>query len=351
MGDWVRRRKHAGGAAVGCAVALAVSQGCGTADRPSAFGSSIAARAEAGPAQTIDIDASSTYEPMCNLGPEGGVCACVDEPLAGDVPNLYFVLDRSGSMAEMGKWSNVQIALDQLVVALGPRANIGAAVFPDPSNGACSTGVEVMPTRRGDAPAGKRGTTDAILVTTLSRIPAAGGTPTAATLASLVPKLAALPGQTYVVLATDGGPNCNAFAACDATTCTYNIDDVTDCPPGGPPNCCTDPGTGPEACLDSEPTIQAVAELAAAGIPVYVIGVPGSAPYADLLDALAVTGERRAAAPPTSTRPTAMLRQTAPTHPTAGRLGTTRSTRPIRALSWPCSRASPPRSPGHAPST
>jgi hypothetical protein len=270
--------------------------GCGAVDRPASLGDTIASGGS-GSSPPLNVG-TTTYEPMCNLGPEGGVCACADEALAGDVPTIYFVLDRSGSMAEMNKWSNVQIALDQLVIALGPRAAIGAAVFPSPSGQDCSAGVEVFSPTRGNSPAGKAGATEAVLITVLSRIPAAGGTPTAATLVSLLPRLASLPGKTYVILATDGGPNCDEAASCAADMCTSNIDNVGGCPPGGPPNCCTGDATASVACLDAQPTIDAVQQIAAAGIPVYVVGVPGSAPYADLLDTLARTGGTARASEP-----------------------------------------------------
>ena len=44
------------------------------------------------------------------------------------------------------------------------------------------------------------------------------------------------------------------------------------------------------ACLDSAATTSAVAALASAGIPVYVIGLPGASTYASLLDSLATAG-------------------------------------------------------------
>jgi hypothetical protein len=271
-------------------LALASSGGCGV-ERPSAFGDVVI--------QSPTTDGSSPppiawdgkpHEPMCSIGPEGGVCACVDQPLLIDAPNIYFVLDRSGSMAQSNKWTNIQIVLQKLIIALGPRASIGAAVFPNPSQNGCSTGVQVFGTRRGDAPAGTPGPTEAALITILSRIPAAGGTPTAPTLSSLLPMLKALPGKTFVVLATDGGPNCNANANCGADQCTYNIENTPNCSPSGA-NCCADPSADVRsACLDGQPTIDAVKAIADAGIPVYVVGVPGSAPYATLLDQLAQAG-------------------------------------------------------------
>ena len=272
---------------------LAVA-GCGSAERPPTLGDTPGLVRPigdaAGATPTFQLDGAAVV-PTCNLGPEGGVCACADQPLVLDTPNLYFVLDRSGSMNESSKWINVQAALTSLLVALGPRARVGAAVFPDPNDDGCTPGSEVFAPRRGDAPAGIRGLTAQAFASTLGHIRASGGTPTAETLVSLLPHLRALHEKTYVVLATDGGPNCNAGASCSVDQCTSNIDGNPSCAPGGPVNCCADPNLGGAlACLDAAPTTDAVAALATAGMPVYVVGVPGSAPYASLLDELAMAG-------------------------------------------------------------
>jgi hypothetical protein len=272
-------------------VAVAAIPGCGGPDRPVPLGDYVSKRSAPDGSAQPPIDLSGTpHVPMCNLGPNGGVCACADAPLVIDAPTIYYVLDRSGSMNELNKWANIQNVLERLFIALGPRASVGAAVFPDPIADGCFVGVEVFPPRRGDSPAGTAGPTEAALINVLSRIPAAGGTPTAVTLTSLLPKLKALPGKTYVVLATDGGPNCNSSASCGADQCILNIETASGCSPTGP-SCCTDPNTGgPQECLDAQPTIDAVKAIASAGIPVYVVGVPGSAPYASLLDQMALAG-------------------------------------------------------------
>jgi hypothetical protein len=279
-----------------CTLSLAAPAGCGQGERPPPLGNFVEnpTAGNSGSAPVFDFDAAP-YVPMCSLGPEGGVCACADEPLVVDAPNLYFVLDRSGSMAQLGKWTTVRRVLMQLVIALGARAKVGVAVFPDPafpvpaSNDSCATGLEVFAPEQGDAPAGTFGPTEARLASLLAPIPAAGGTPTAKTLTKLLPRLKSLSstGKTYVILATDGGPNCNSFATCGADTCTLNIDQGSTCMhPTGVTSCCTDPN----GCLDQQPTIDAVQQIASAGVPVYVVGIPGSQPYADLLDNLAIAG-------------------------------------------------------------
>ncbi len=294
-----------------CALALVAEQGCGASDRPPELGGGVggapvasASAGSGGAIPSFDNDAA-TIVPTCDLGPEGGVCACADQRLVVvDPPNLYFVLDRSGSMNDRlagvsgpSKWDTVRSVLANLAVKFGLRANLGVAVFPNPSENGCAPGTEVFTPK--PATGASLAQLPSQLAATLQRVSAAGGTPTAATLATLLPRLRSLPGKTYVVLATDGGPNCDGAITCAPDQCTYNIESVSGCPPAGPFDCCTSPIYGGSlACLDSGPTKLAVGAIAAAGMPVYVIGIPGSAPYANLLDEMAAAGgTARATAP------------------------------------------------------
>ena len=54
----------------------------------------------------------------------------------------------------------------------------------------------------------------------------------------------------------------------------------------------------PEDCLDSSASVEAVSAYLQANIPVYVVGVPGSGPYADLLDQMAQAGGTARTSPP-----------------------------------------------------
>jgi hypothetical protein len=241
------------------------------------------------------------------LGPSPdaqGLCGNMFLEVTTDPPNLYFVIDRSGSMAEVvdgrRKYDAVANAAVALARALGSQANVGAAVFPghavDPAD-QCSPGAEVYPVGPGDPIRNGLCGNDGPVTRAFSRaislpsgVTPSGGTPTAATLTALLPTLAALRGRTFVLLATDGGPNCNLNAVCDATKCILNIEGQPGCT--STTNCCDSKNVpdGPSFCLDDEATKTAVSNLLAKGIKTYVVGIPGSSPYASLLNDLATAG-------------------------------------------------------------
>jgi hypothetical protein len=222
------------------------------------------------------------------------------------VPNLYFVLDRSRSMNSPpdgatgeSKWDIVRNDVADLMTTVGERAQFGTAVFPIPlampsEQQQCEAGIEVMGLRLGDGLSGTTpGSTAASFLAATSMAPL-GGTPTAATFLKLKDKLAALRGPTFAILATDGGPNCNGSLTCSVDTCTANIDRLPTCVPEGP-NCCLQEVFD---CLDGARTVAATAELAAAGVRTFVIGVPGSEAYASVLNEVAKAGgTARAKAP------------------------------------------------------
>jgi hypothetical protein len=276
----------------GVLASVALLVACGSETMPPVLGGMAGDDAEASDGGPSLVGDASPIIKNCGVGPDGGVCACADEPLAIDPPTLYFVLDRSGSMNEANKWNTVRYVLEDVALQLGGRAAFGAAVFPDPGTDGCAVGTQVFAPAVGDGLNGLAGPVDHALFYTLGLITASGGTPTAATLKALLPGLKGIKGKTYVILATDGGPNCDASTSCNASMCTLNIESTSGCTPTGT-NCCSQqamPGSPQLACLDAQPTIDAVAAIAGAGIPVYVVGVPGSEPYAKLLDALATAG-------------------------------------------------------------
>jgi hypothetical protein len=236
---------------------------------------------------TVSLLQEAGGPPSCDAGQQANVCGCLDLNLLADPPTMYFMLDRSGSMTESNKWLTIRTVIADVMHRIGPRAQFGAAIFPDPrAADSCAAGVEVMGRMPGDAPAGTYGVATGTFIET-TNYPASGGTPTAATVNALAPKLIALSGKTFVILATDGGPNCNAAAVCDRSACIANIESNTGCSPDSGPDCCA---ADPLDCLDSAATVKAIADLATAGIATYVVGVPGSGPYSALLNQMALAG-------------------------------------------------------------
>lgn len=271
-------------AALVAVVTATTSAGCGRGRPPAAEDGTAAPDRPASGGGFGSDDAGATL-PGCE---DHNFCDCVDVPLFVDPPNLYFVLDRSGSMAESDKWGRVRVVMASILRGLGPRANFGAMVFPGYEHDTCAPPREILSIRPGDPPGADGPTTRGLLEAT--RTAPYGGTPTAAALREVLPKLRAAEGKSFVILATDGGPNCNTSLACTSDGCIPNIENVPGCPRDGSPNCCMPPEGYLEACLDAAATKAAAAALNAAGFPVYVIGIPGSATYATLLDEVAVAG-------------------------------------------------------------
>ncbi len=236
-----------------------------------------------------------------------GICGQDIIPAVENPPNLYFVVDRSGSMDEpfedtgISKYQTARTLIGNVLRQIGHRVRYGAAVFPAMVNGdGCEPGDQIFPTTQGDSPSYARaGQTGPILLDLLSRLGSTdggGGTPTAATLAALRPTIAGLGPRTYVVLATDGAPNCNEELSCSADTCMLNIEGVSvdgvAC--DGSFNCCDPANTAAGAnawCVDSDALEAEVGALSELGVTTFVIGMPGAGVYADLLDRLAELGD------------------------------------------------------------
>ena len=221
-----------------------------------------------------------------------------------DPPNLYFVIDRSGSMEGSVKGSSrtkLQAArgvISDLLRHIGHRVRYGGTVFPAfEAPEECGPGTEFFPATLGTLP--PCGETENPQLSDFSRRLGAflpeGGTPTALTLDAVRPMLEGLDGRTAVVLITDGAPNCNVDAACDAENCTLNIEHATlgnqSCDDTF--NCCDPENTGEGSnayCVDADATERAVLALADSGISTYVVGMPGAEAYASLLGRLAEAG-------------------------------------------------------------
>jgi hypothetical protein len=227
---------------------------------------------------------------------------------------MLLVIDKSYSMASTpagfttDKWTAMKSALTATLTGAADRIDFGLVLFPYqatatpiaapscgarccemPASGVLNIGVED----------GATGVPK--IVSALNATAASGATPTAKALSTALAYFttgagATLPGDRLVLLATDGGPNCNAALTCGADTCTDNIDGT--CPLDGG-SCCA--GAARDACLDDAATVAKVRELKdVASVQTLVVGIPGSEKYKSTLDALALAGGRPAQGAPQS---------------------------------------------------
>lgn len=249
----------------------------------------------------------------CERPPEpGDTSLCGNEVVLvlQQKPNLHFVLDVSGSMSlpmDGGATTRLEVAkaaLKNLLLEMGHRINYGVTVFPaagpDPSgDGSCGRGEELFETQEGDPIrcAGDRrpGPILTSLLRVMNPIAPVGGTPLAATLNGVLPRMSSLEGTSAVVLITDGAPNCG-LTPCTAEECMLSVEGYsymgTNC--DAALNCC-DPDVidAPLAalnCVDRSASLAAIEKLASADIKTYVVGIPGTEFYVDVLDQLAEAG-------------------------------------------------------------
>ena len=67
---------------------------------------------------------------------DAALCGNQRIPAISDPPNLYFVVDRSGSMSDplpgsrYSKYENARIAISVMLRAVGHRVRYAAAVYP-----------------------------------------------------------------------------------------------------------------------------------------------------------------------------------------------------------------------------
>ncbi len=226
-------------------------------------------------------------------------CGVISVEASFSAANVLLVIDKSSSMDdqptgfELKKWEALKTALEPALQAVAEEMSFGLLLYPfgvdaeiplDCFDGCCEvpTGAAAVqvPIEPGQS------SVDGIMAALEASGPG-GGTPTAAALAAALDYFtvgdgASLKGDRYVLLATDGGPNCNGSKTCDADRCTPNLDGA--CPDG---NCCEGDG---QYCLDDTAVVEQLEALAAAGVPTFVIGIPGTEAYGEYLSSFAVAG-------------------------------------------------------------
>ena len=207
--------------------------------------------------------------------PTGGpTCGTKTFGLQNVPPDLMLVQDKSGSMNDtpdgmacgrrdptcpaMAKWPLMTAAINQVVTQTENSIRWGLKFFPD----AEQCGVGAMPT----VPIADKNA--AAITMAIAATSPNGGTPTRAAITGASMYLAALadPNPKYILLATDGLPNCM-------------------------------PGSGANA-PDADGAIQAVTDSAKNGIPVFVVGIGNLPDATATLTAMAVAGGEPQAADP-----------------------------------------------------
>jgi hypothetical protein len=200
-------------------------------------------------------------------------------PLHPVVPEVLIVLDRSNSMGYDEFWIPTRDAVIGIAERYEEELMLGLTVFPDVE---AVDGVSDCLASESPAVKVDFGTADDIL-SSLTSMGTVGGTPIAETLGSMHRYFNGRPldNPQYILLATDGAPNCNSSLNGDTCRCTCTRP-YEECA------ACTDLNTN---CLDDERTYAVLDDLLADGIRTYVIGLSSAAvEWGDIMQAMAEHG-------------------------------------------------------------
>lgn len=255
-------------------------------------------------AMSGDGDGDGTLTMACPSFTGLGDCGTQAVAATRNDVNILLVLDKSKSMNDVPEegsstslWDATRAALTDALAETSDEVSFGLQLYPQRDEGIiplsnCYPYCCEMPTAAEmDVPiAPGQETRDAILTRLSSTFPG-GGTPTGAALERAYDYFkdgagAALEGKKFVLLATDGGPNCNADATCELESCTVNIDDQCQDPEV---NCCA---SNTEGCLDDSGVSDQILALRDLGVDTFVVGLTGSEAYAAQLNEFAKQGGR-----------------------------------------------------------
>ncbi|MBI5502410.1 MAG: VWA domain-containing protein [Deltaproteobacteria bacterium] len=204
------------------------------------------------------------------------VCDEADFDIARVIPDMLIVLDRSNSMFDDGYWNPARDAIYAVTSAMDFEIWFGLMIFPNVTGSAICSGLSnqcepghepIVPVLEGNAIA---------IMDSLGSMVTCGGTPIAVTLQNArayLDTLAADGHPKFVLLVTDGAPNCND--ALDGATCTCT----------SPMGCILNSGN----CLDDARTISIIDDMRLAGLQVFVMGI-GTSAWMGTLDAMAAAG-------------------------------------------------------------
>jgi len=205
-------------------------------------------------------------------------CEEVGFPVAGHPPDILILLDRSNSMAGGAPscWDSVTSALVTVTGEMDPMINFGLMVFPYGSvECAAPSGVP-------EVAIGEEDNADVIATTLGALGPDGGGTPTTLAMSAAANYLTGLTdgSQKYILLATDGGPNCSSDMDLQCGTCTTTQLDGMSC-------------YTHNDCLDDVAAILLAEQIhVEQGIAIYVVGMGGvlDSVYLDVMTSIAAAG-------------------------------------------------------------
>src|SRR4051812_26496723 len=158
-----------------------------------------------------------------DVGAGGADCGFTSFAADPPIVNVLLVVDKSGSMKDVptgfgsDKWTALRGALKDTFDQTATKISFGLDLYPySGKSGAMLANSCEMPTGTAVVVPVQAGTkASPLILAALDANPPEGGTPTAAALTRALAYYTtgagkSLKGEKYVLLATDGGPNCNA---------------------------------------------------------------------------------------------------------------------------------------------
>jgi len=247
--------------------------------------------AACGARSALEVDASAPDGTATDRGDPRDLApdvVCTDAPISLQRNEFVALLavDRSGSMSldlqgnngVPRRWDVLRAVLPGALAAVDPAVRLGALLYPVGGAQECAgpTGLAV-PFGRANGGA---------IAQALEVAAPTGRTPTFAALVQAERLLAGanVTGPRAVILATDGGPNCNGALDGDRCVCAATTLGT------GRDECRADPSL----CLDDARAVAQVQAMAQRGVATYVIGIDGDRQpeLVDVLRRLAIAGGR-----------------------------------------------------------
>lgn len=196
------------------------------------------------------------------------------------IPDILILLDRSNSMSDTPPspplWDTIRGAIDN--VTLPPHdASIWFGLMSFPGSTCSGLTDQCVHPEWSDVLVPVAADNHTAISTSLTGLSTCGGTPIAMSLQNAWTYLTTLDDghPKYVLLATDGAPNCNE--SLDGSTC------VCTNPLGG---CALNSGN----CLDDARTYSVLDTMCDAGVPTFVLGMGGAASWSDVMNQMATHG-------------------------------------------------------------